>query len=131
MFSRHSVYLSNHDAKTLDQLKLALVASWESRQNMGRVKIMDVDMAADAKAWLQDHVDDRLHHHTTAHQYVFEMKVHSGEQRCVLTVKNYSVSKPEDWKVVGPLLKVCGILTMYTNALNTKVTLGQLQLNEF
>jgi hypothetical protein len=73
---------------------------------MGRVKVVELDTAADVTSWLRDDVERNLHHHTSAHQYVFEMKMHSGQQRCVLTAKNFSVSKPENWKVVGPVLRV-------------------------
>jgi hypothetical protein len=106
VFSRHAVFLRAHDAKTLPALADALVKSWSSNQGMGRVEVLPVEMAADVKGWLKDHLDPRLHNHTKGHQYVFESKVYNGEEQVVLTVKNFSVSKPENWAVVGPLLRV-------------------------
>lgn len=105
VFSRHSIYLKSHDAKTVPQLTDALEKSWQSSQGMGRVKVIELSEAADVTGWLSDHVDHRLHHHTTAHQYVFERKVFNGEQRAVLTAKCFSVSDEADWRLVGPVLR--------------------------
>lgn len=106
VFSRHSTYLRHEDAKTLPHLNTAIVASWESKQGMGRVVGFEVTMAADVKAWLGPCLDPRLKGHTTAHQFVFEKKVHHGEETVVMTAKLHSVSEEKDWKTVGALMVV-------------------------
>lgn len=107
VFSRHSTWLHSHDAKTLPTMLSGFVESWLSQQGMGRVKTAQMFLAADVKLWLKDHLDPRLHHHTTAHQYVFEKQVYHGTECAVMTAKNFSVSQEKDWKIVGPLLRVC------------------------
>lgn len=106
VFSRHATYLQSHNAKTLPQLIAAFEASWENRDGMGRLRCIELTMAADVKGWLKPHLDPRLHHHTTAHQYVFERKVHNGVEQVVMTAKNFSVSKEENWSTVGCILRV-------------------------
>ena len=58
------------------------------------------------KEWLRPHLDPRLHHHTTAHQYVFESKVHNGVNQVVMTAKNFSVSREDNWCTVGCIMRV-------------------------
>ena len=106
VFSRHSIYLQHHNAKTLPQLKAGFEASWEDREGMGRLQCIELTEAADYKEWLRPHLDPRLHHHTTAHQYVFESKVHNGVNQVVMTAKNFSVSREDNWCTVGCIMRV-------------------------
>lgn len=119
-FSRISIKLRKEDALTLDDLKRVIVDSWHSSDGQSP-EVHDLTMVADVKSWLSEALDNRLHHHTTAHQFLFEHKEYHGEMRAVMSCKLFSVNP--DWFLVGPVLKVSTPMVTHSGTSDFKRTL--------
>lgn len=103
MFSRFSMKLRGHNAKTMDQLISLLEVAWTGGKGEA-AEFRVLTQAADVKAWLAPHLESQLRNIASAHQYAFTWAEYNGTRRVVMIAKEWAASR--EYKIVGPVLRV-------------------------